>query len=161
MSKFCTWISLSMNTCNLIKFLRNIIRNNAPCSFSKHENVVLCFEEFSDFFVLLDELWLKRMFHLQTKVTYVLNNGFSFVLDFLTFRERVGWLALLVVWEPKSNERKANDTWNETFDGAVTESWFHVESNVLISFSDVVFTRFVTWVEEYNWWFFIFLCVSF
>ena len=82
-----------------------------------------------------------------------MDDTFPLILDRLAFLEGVRGCTLLVIREPKSDHRKTDDTWDETFDGGVAEARFHIETNVLVSFTQIVFFWVVTSIEDDDWWF--------
>jgi hypothetical protein len=58
MSKFCAGICFSMDISHLNKFLSDKVCHSASYTLTENEKIILVFEELSDIFILVEELWL-------------------------------------------------------------------------------------------------------
>lgn len=142
-SKFCTWVRLSMNASDLAEFLSDEVGNEMAETLGKQENIILPFQKLGDGLVFCQVGWLKGLLHSQTEIADVLDQLLALVLDERSLLRALNRLVLLLVGEPDGDESQAYDLRDEALDVAVAMARLLVESDVLVDnlFLAVLITR--------------------
>lgn len=99
-SKFCTWVRLSMDASDLAEFLSDKIGNEMAETLSKQENIILTFQKLCDSLIFCQVGWLKGLFHSQTEIANILDQLFALIFNQSSLLCTLNRLVLLLIGVP-------------------------------------------------------------